>query len=579
MNRLFYGDNLDVLESGKIPSESVDLIYLDPPFNSQREYNQFMREADGSLADSQQQAFLDSWDWTQAADTYEALRRQGDNVAEIVQALHTTMGPSNTLAYLVMMAERLVALRRVLKPTGSIYLHCDPTASHYLKILMDAIYGSDRFINEIIWKRSTAHSDKAQGSRHFGRLHDVILLYSKSDAYVWNQQYEGHDPKYLASHYSRVDDSGRRYRLDNLTGPGGAAKGNPSYEVMGVTRYWRYSREKMTELIKAGRIVQTKPGGVPQYKRYLDESLGRPLQDTWTDIAPLNSQAKERKRVGFPTQKPLSLMERIIRVSSNEGDVVLDPFCGCGTTIAAAQRLQRRWTGIDITARAIDIIVERLRREHPGIESTYKIEQYPYSVTDALRLGKDNKFHFQRWALERLGVDPSQIKPGADKGIDGRLFFSDGASGRTKRVVFSVKAGQRVGAQDVRDLRGVLDRDGFEIGILVTIEALTPAAQTDMASGRRFYEASDGHRYRRLQHITVAEMFKGKRADYPGAKDATRASQALMQAAHEATLPLDFNKEPEFTLQHSQQRKSKMVKASLPLGFREAQPRKPRRRA
>ncbi|HLG57933.1 MAG TPA: DNA methyltransferase [Vicinamibacterales bacterium] len=476
-NRLFYGDNLDVLGRGKIGVESVDLIYLDPPFNSQREYNQFMREADGSLSVAQQQAFLDSWDWTQAADTYDELRRQGDNVAEILQALHVTMGPSNTLAYLVMMAARLVALHRVLKPTGSIYLHCDPTASHYLKVLMDSIYGPQHFINEIIWKRSTAHSDKAQGAKHFGRLHDVILLYSKSETYTWNPIFENHDAKYVASHYPYLEaETGRHFGLWDMTGPGGAAKGNPQYEVMGVTRYWRYKREKMQELIAMARVVQPRPGAVPRYKRYLDESDGRPIQDTWTDISPLNSQAKERKRVGFPTQKPLALMERIIRTSSKEGDVVLDPFCGCGTTVAAAQRLGRRWIGIDITARAIDIIVERLRREHPGIEKTYRIEQYPYTVQDALRLGKENKFHFQRWALERLGVDPSQIKPGADKGIDGRLFFSDGRSGRTKRVVFSVKAGQRVGAQDVRDLRGVLDRDGFEIGVLVTIEPLTAPA-------------------------------------------------------------------------------------------------------
>ena len=281
------------------------------------------------------------------------------------------------MAYLAMMAPRLVALRHVLKPTGSIYLHCDPTASHYLKVMMDAVFRAENLINEVVWKRSTAHSDKAQGSRHFGRLHDVILVYAKSQEYIWNQPYESLDPKYVRSHYKYLEpDTGRRYGLDNLTGPGGAAKRNPSYEVMGVTRYWRYSRHKMQALIEAGRVVQTKPGAVPRYKRYLDESRGRPIQDVWADIAVLNSQALERCLVGYPTQKPEALLERIIRASSNEGDLIFDPFCGCGTTISAAQRLNRRWIGIDVTATAIDIIIARLRRDYgDSSDSTYTVIQ------------------------------------------------------------------------------------------------------------------------------------------------------------------------------------------------------------
>jgi adenine specific DNA methylase Mod len=253
------------------------------------------------------------------------------------------------------MAPRLVELRRVLKPTGSLSLHCDPTMSHYLKVLLDAIFGAARFVNEIIWKRSSAHSDTKQGARHYGRLSDTILSYAKSEDWTFNTQFQPYDQEYIDRDYRRIEEgTGRRYRIDNIQGPGGAAKGNPFYEVIGVSRYWRYSKERMQQLIAAGRIIQTRPGAVPQYKRYLDEMPSVPVQNIWTDIEVINNRSRER--LGYPTQKPLSLMERIISVSSNKGDVVLDPFCGCGTTIDAAQKLGRRWIGIDITYLAVDLI-------------------------------------------------------------------------------------------------------------------------------------------------------------------------------------------------------------------------------
>lgn len=515
---------------------------------------------------------MDSWDWSQAAGTYDELLQAGGSLAEVMRALHAMFGPSDLLAYLAMMAARLAALHDVLKRTGSIYLHCDPTASHHLKVIMDAVFGHQNFINEIIWKRSTAHSDKTQGSRHFGRLHDVILLYSKSDAYTWNQLYENHDPKYIESHYNQIEPgTGRRYQLDNLTGPGGEAKGNPQYEVMGVTRYWRYSKERMKQLIADGRIIQSKPGGVPRFKRYLDESKGRPIQDTWTDIFPLNSQAIERKKVGYPTQKPEALMRRIIAASSREGDVVLDPFCGCGTTISAAQQLNRQWIGIDITARAIDIIIDRLRRDFPDVEGSYRVEQYPCSVQDAYRLADDDKFHFQRWALEKLGVDPSDIKPGADRGIDGKLYFADGTSGRTKRVVLSVKGGQRVTPRDVRELRGVLDRDGFQIGVLVSAVKPTDAALADLASGIRHYETIDKRRYPRLQSLTVEDIFDGRRVEYPEAdKHRVGILPGAVPEVSGETPWLDFEAEPQTM---SRVGKAKTAKAALPTHPKTAQPK------
>jgi len=346
-NHLYYGDNLTILRE-HIPDASIDLIYLDPPFNSQANYNVLFRFPTGKQSPAQIEAFEDTWHWTDEAEkAFDEVMSSGNtDAAEMLRAMRSFLKENDMMAYLTMMAIRLLELHRVLKPTGNIYLHCDPTASHYLKLILDSIFGGRNFVNEVIWKLSTAHSDRAQGSKHFGRLHDTLLVYAKSPEYVWNQAYQELSDEYQASHYKYVEEgTGRRYRLDNITGPGGAAKGNPIYEVMGVTRYWRYSKERMQALIEAGRIIQTKPGTVPQYKRYLDEMSGRPLQDIWDDIPPINSQAQER--LGYPTQKPSALLERIIQASSNEGDIVLDSFCGCGTTIHSAQKLKRQWIGID----------------------------------------------------------------------------------------------------------------------------------------------------------------------------------------------------------------------------------------
>jgi DNA modification methylase len=353
-NTLYYGDNLDVLRQ-HIPSESVDLIYLDPPFNSNRSYNVLFKSHSGDESQAQIEVFDDSWHWSQPTQAqYEALIAGGApiKVSEAIEAMHGLLGPNDVLAYLVMMTARLVELHRVLKPTGMLYLHCDPTASHYLRVMLDAIFEPEHQQAEIIWKRTTAHSDGTQGRRQIGRIHDVIHAYSKSNEWTWNPLHVAYDQDYIDAKYGSIEPgTKRRYMLDNITGPGGASKGNPSYEVMGVTRYWRYSKENMDSLVAEGRVVQPRPGAVPRYKRYLDEMPGLPLQDVWTDIPPINSQAKER--LGYPTQKPVALLERILALSSNEGDVVLDPFCGCGTTVDAAQKLGRKWIGIDITYLAV----------------------------------------------------------------------------------------------------------------------------------------------------------------------------------------------------------------------------------
>ena len=352
---LWTGDNLDIMRG--MNSESVDLIYLDPPFNSNRNYAAPI----GSQAAGA--AFKDTWTLSDVDLAWHG------EIAESEPALYSIIDAAGLShgkgmkSYLIMMAVRLLEMRRILKITASLYLHCDPTASHYLKLLLDSLLTPTNFRSEITWKRTSAHSDRSQGRKQHGRVRDVLLFYTKSNNQTWNPVYTEYDQEYVDNFYRYIEpETGRRYRLDNLTGPGGAAKGNPEYEVMGVTRFWRYSRERMQELIDVGRVVQTRPGAVPAYKRYLDEMPGVPLQDLWADIKPIASRSKER--TGYPTQKPLKkLLERIIEASSNEDDTILDPFCGCATACVAAEKLGRQWAGIDISPNALVQVNNRLRNE------------------------------------------------------------------------------------------------------------------------------------------------------------------------------------------------------------------------
>ena len=349
---IWTGDNLDIMRG--MNSESVDLIYLDPPFNSNRNYAAPV----GSQAAGA--AFKDTWTLSDLDVAWMGLiADEQPALYKVLEAAGLTHG-KGMQSYLCMMAVRLREMRRLLKDTGSIYLHCDPTASHYLKLLMDAVFGSGNFRNEVVWRRSNAKGDTGQGAKHFGRVNDTLLFYAKMNSTIFHPQYQPLDPDYVKRFYRYSEPDGRRFKLDNMLGPGGAAKGNPQYEVMGVTRYWRYSRERMDELINNGRVVQTKPGTVPMYKRYLDESRGTPLTTNWADISFVRGWAKER--VGYPTQKPLALLERIIKASSNAGDMVLDPFCGCATACVAADQLGRRWVGIDLSEKAVELVNMRLQQ-------------------------------------------------------------------------------------------------------------------------------------------------------------------------------------------------------------------------
>ena len=350
------GDNLDVMRG--MNSESVDLIYLERPFNSNKNHAVPIVPIGSEAAAA---AFKGTWTLDDVDDAWHGeIADRNPTLYAIIDAAGYAHG-EGMKSYLIMMAVRLMEMRRLLKETGSIYLHCDPVASHYLKTLMDAIFGAGNLRSDIVWKRSSAHSDTRRRRQQHGRIHDVLLFYTRSDRWTWNPEYTRYDQDDIDRFYRHEDSDGRRFRLGDLTSPGGAAKGNPRYEVMGVTRSWRYSEEKMQKLIDAGRVVQTGPGRVPAYKRYLDEMPGVPLQDLWTDIRPIGAQAKER--IGYPTQKPLALLERIIKVSSNKGQIVLDPFCGCATACVAAEKLERKWVAIDLSPEAADLVKLRLLKE------------------------------------------------------------------------------------------------------------------------------------------------------------------------------------------------------------------------
>ena len=497
-NRLYFGDCLEVMRED-IPDESVDLIYLDPPFNSKRLYNAF-------IGGAQWVAFDDTWRWHEAVDDFHECAADV-NLAGTMEGLRLMLGEGPQLAYLSYMANRLRECRRVLKLTGSIYLHCDPTMSHYLKAVMDGIFGRRNFRNEIAWRRTFAHSDTKQGRRQYGRIRDVLLFYSTDSHWTWNPGYTPYDEGYIKRSYRHIEpDTGRRYQLTDLSGPGGAAKGNPFYEVLGVRRYWRYSKERMTKLIDEGRIVQSRPGTVPRYKRYLDEMPGVPLQDLWADIKPIASQAKER--VGYPTQKPLALLERIIAASSNEGDVILDPFCGCGTAVHAAQNLGRRWIGVDICVNACKVIERRLRSHFDSLWSEVEFIGMPKTEDDAKTLASLDKFRFERWAAALVdGMEPNKRQRG-DKGIDGWGRFPI-RKGRFIDMVSQVKGGG-TSPGDVQAFNGARQQAKADLGIFTCFEErVTPRMKDAAVSAGRFMEAP------RIQIYTVEDYFNGRRPMMP----------------------------------------------------------------
>ena len=557
-NTLYYGDNLEVIRL-YIKDESIDLIYLDPPFKSARNYNILFEERNGSRSTAQLKAFEDSWYWDKsAAESYQETVEKGGRVSQALQSFHKILGLNDMLAYLSMMAPRLLELRRVLKQTGSIYLHCDNTASHYLKLLMDAVFGPVNFRNEIIWRR-TANN---QATKRFGPIHQSILFYSRSDKLKLNPIFNPYTVQYVDEYFNKKDDRGR-YQSVALTGPGitkSGQSGKPwrGYNPTDSGRHWAIPSyllekyrvltgvnlnifplmEKLNKLDEIGLIEWgNAPGKVPRYKQYLEDMPGSLIQDLWAyqpgttgcvysdpeagideDVRWL--MAKDSEKLGYPTQKPVGLLKRIIKASSDPDDVVLDPFCGCGTTIYAAEEIGRKWIGIDITFAAITLVKNRLRDLY-GDGLKYKIVGEPVTLSEAKELAEQNRSQFEWWALGLVGARPveQERKRGADRGIDGRLYFHDEAAvGKTKQIVFSVKSG-KVSVKDIRDLRGVTEREKAEIGALITLQKPTQPMRTEIA-GAGFYTSPWG-KHPRMQIITIEELLEGRRIDYPAQTNVT----------------------------------------------------------
>jgi len=460
-NKLFYGDNLDILRE-YIADESVDLVYLDPPFNSNRAYNQIFKDKDGKFPPSQIQAFDDTWTWGNESEIVMdelAKSKYPPQLFRTLKAFHDVLGDSDMMAYLVMMAIRLYELRRVMKDTASIYLHCDPTASHYLKIIMDQVFGVKNFRNEIDWcyKRWTSKQE------NFQRMHDVILRYSKTEKVIWNQLYED----FTEQTKKRI-------------------KGGMKI----VTTIDEFGKKKI-------RATEVK-------------SLGVPMCDYW-NLPVIAGQAKER--MGYPTQKPVALLERILAASSNEGDIVLDPFCGCGTTIAAAEKLGRKWIGIDITVLSVNLIKKRIEEHFP--DAKFETKGIPTDVASAREMAstRPGKFQFEQWFVTALGGQPFKSGGGADAGIDGFMYFKD-VEGKTHTVIVSVKGGG-YNRENVAALTHVVERENASMGLLLTLNEPTSASKSEAASAGRFQLPGLERTYPKVQIFTVEDYFAGRRPDIP----------------------------------------------------------------
>lgn len=542
MNRLFYGDCLTIMR--EMPLGSVDLVYLDPPFNSNRDYNAIYKDETGRPLPDQIDAFNDLWELSEerqrAIRMMPVLMRDYGVEDEVVEfwkiwmnALRNTQ--PRLLAYLSYMTERLLPLRTIVKPTGSIYLHCDPTASHYIKVMMDGIFGHENFRNEIIWQRTQAHGR----AKKWGPIHDTILFYTRSDNYVWNRVYQKYTEAYLGSHYRYNDDHGQ-YRLVTLDGPG-VRKGSSGLPWRGVDptpkgRHWEVPPDRalpdwfdhppgyadMTvqdrlEILDAAGLIYWPPRGkFPQYKRYLSVSEGNPVQDVITDIDVINSRAEER--LGYPTQKPLALMKRIIEASTNRGDVVFDPFCGCATTLEAAHVLGRKWVGIDIAIHAIKRVAKVRLEARLGLRENvdFVIQGIPHTAEGAQDLWERDKHQFQKWAIEHIDGFVTSRKT-ADGGIDGRLYFSIPDQRDLASMVIEVKGGKNVDIAVVRSLRGTLERDSALMAGLIVMEDLGERKTRNFEREMGALDDLDvnGVLYPRMQMLTVPEILAGKRFRTP----------------------------------------------------------------
>jgi adenine specific DNA methylase Mod len=535
-NRLYFGDNLDILRE-YVPDGSIDLVYLDPPFNSQAQYNLLFERKDEQESSAQAGAFRDTWHWGDEAEwSYQELMKIGGSSARFVTALRSALKESDTMAYLSMMAVRLHLLHAKLKSTGSLYLHCDPTASHYLKIVLDGIFGPQNFRSEIIWRRSPSHNKL---TRQFGPIHDTIFLYSKSDKAKFHPNVTPHNKSYIDGEFTLEDQRGK-YRLNEIMGPGTreGQSGKPwrAYDPTSSGRHWaipqaikdflgpradQLSTHEQLDALYELDLINISKSGRPKYKQY--PTAGIQYQDIWSyqpgtagclygvehaidaDVKWLDN---EEEKLGYPTQKPVGLLERIIKTSSDPDDVILDPFCGCGTTVDAAQRLGRRWIGIDVAVHAIKVIESRLE-ERFGDNVKYQSEGMPRDFASAVRLAERDKYQFQWWANYLFNPHAlREQKKGADRGVDGEIFFQNGPGRPWGRMLTSVKGGEQVGPAMVRDFGRVLDREGAEMGLFICLHPPTREMAREAASmGLAKVVHGD---LPKLQIVAIEEWFKGK---------------------------------------------------------------------
>lgn len=511
-NKLCFGDCLKILEASSddnkpiVADESVDLVYLDPPFNSKADYNMIFGK--GKDKQAQVQAFTDTWQWNGegTTDVEEIERAVSHPAHKAIKGLHDILGDSGMMAYLGYMAKRLAIIRKKMKDTASIYLHCDPTASHYLKVVMDAIFGAKNFRNEIVWQRRSDKHNLAK--KHMGRTHDIIFFYGKTNQTIYEKQFLPYDDEYIASHYKHKDKRGS-YRLLPCTNEAG---GNKPYEFQGVIRAWRFEPKRMEKMLKDDLLVQLKPGGPFNYKKYLKDAEGVPLQDIWVDIPP----ARGNENLGYPTQKPVALLKRIISASSSKGDLVLDPFCGCGTTIAAAEVLDRRWIGIDISAATIRIVTETRKELHGANFSLFGI---PKGMEEARKLAENNRFQYEHWQISTVpGLAPNSRKN--QEGFDGLGTFlevSGVAEGKpsARTITAEVKSSKGgVTAAQRSHLKAHVEKNESALGIFLTLEH-DPATKKWCDAQGSYQIPGSVKKYPRFQIYSAEQYFNGQTPDLP----------------------------------------------------------------
>jgi site-specific DNA-methyltransferase (adenine-specific) len=505
-NKLFFGDNIDILRHpAYIPNESVDLVYLDPPFNSNADYNVLFSDHSGRST-AQITAFTDTWHWSaEAEDSFQTLTGQDGKVGNLLRGYRNLLGENDMLAYMVMITLRLIHLHRVLRKTGSLYLHCDPNVSHYVKLMLDAIFGPRTFRTEISWRRS---NPKSHGSTNIPNCRDVILRYSKSPiSWTFNKVFGEHDQKYVSKAYRYTDSDGRRFRLLPLLNPNDN-RPNLTYEFLGIRRVWRWTKDRMEQAYRDGLVVQLAPGAVPQYKLYLDESKGRTITNDWHDVKPVGG----KEALGYPTQKPEAILERIILISSNEGDVVLDPFCGCGTTIAVAEKFNRKWIGIDVTHLAIGVMRDRLLERFGEHLSPCEIIGEPSDCAGARVLADQSRHQYESWALS-LFDDVLPVAKNRDKPFR-VIEFEDDGSGVKRKVLVQAQSGM-LSNKIIQELQALMRKEGAEIGAIISLEPPSDAVKRTAISAGFYRHDVFKSEYPKVQIITVEEALGGKRVAYP----------------------------------------------------------------